>query len=301
MGPRPIDLHLKAMRKLGVSVCDSHGFLECQTPFLHGDAVYLDFPSVGATENIMLAAVKADGFTTIYNAAREPEVFDLQCFLNKMGARVSGAGSSIISIEGVPKLQGAEYRIMPDRIVAATYLSVACMTNGNVRLYNLPNANAFESVLSVLQEMDCHAVRNDTSLAIQVCGRLKPIDILRTMPFPGFPTDAQAPIFSLLTVADGTSTILENIFENRFRHADELSRMGADVVVNGRMAVVRGVKRLFGAQVTCPDLRGAAALLIAALGAEGDSVLDDIYHLDRGYENIDGNLAALGAKIKRVD
>ena len=211
LGPRPIDLHLKAMRKLGVTVCDAHGCLECQTPFLHGDAVYLDFPSVGATENIMLAAVKADGFTTIYNAAREPEVFDLQCFLNKMGARVSGAGSSIISIEGVPKLQGAEYRIMPDRIVAATYLSVACMTNGNVRLYNLPNANAFESVLSVLQEMDCHAVRNDTSLAIQVCGRLKPIDILRTMPFPGFPTDAQAPIFSLLTVADGTSTILENI------------------------------------------------------------------------------------------
>lgn len=301
MGPRPIDLHLKSMRKMGVNVCDSHGCLECRAPFLHGDAVYLDFPSVGATENAMLAAVKANGFTTIYNAAREPEVFDLQCFLNKMGARVSGAGSSIISIEGVPQLHGAEYQIMPDRIVAATYLSIACMTNGKVRLYNLPNMSVMESVLSVLEEMDCHIKKENGFLLIQPHGRLKPIDILRTMPFPGFPTDAQAPVFSLLAVADGTSTVLENIFENRFRHADELSRMGADIVINGRMAVVRGVERLSGTQVTCPDLRGAAALLIAALGAEGESVLDGVSHLDRGYENIDGNLAALGAKIKRVE
>lgn len=301
MGPRPIDLHLKAMRKLGVLIRDTHGCLECVADTLCGDSVYLDFPSVGATENIMLASVKANGFTTIYNAAREPEILDLQCFLNKMGAKVSGAGSSVIYIEGVSELNGAEHTIMSDRIVAATYLSIACMTGGKIRVCNLPDVTCIESVLSVLEEMGCETFWEGECLSVKAPKRFHPIDVLRTMPYPGFPTDAQAPIFTLLTVADGTSTVVENIFENRFKHAEELSRMGADVVINGRMAVIRGVKGLSGAQLTCPDLRGAAALLIAALSAEGNSVLDGISHLDRGYEKIDEALTTVGAKIKRLD
>lgn len=301
MGPRPIDLHLKAMRKLGVSIQDVHGFLECEAENLHGDSVYLDFPSVGATENIMLAAVKAQGFTTIYNAAREPEIQDLQCFLNKMGAKVSGAGSSVIHIEGVSRLHGTEHTIMPDRIVAATYLCVACMTRGAIRICNLPETSCIESVLSVLEDLGCKVVGEGECLYLKFPYRFRALDMLRTMPYPGFPTDAQAPIFTLLTVAGGTSTVIENIFENRFKHAEELCRMGADIVVNGRMAVIRGVGGLSGAQLTCPDLRGAAALLIAALGAEGDSTLDQITHLDRGYERIDHALSAIGAKIKRVE
>lgn len=301
MGPRPIDLHLKSMRRLGVEIHDTHGFLDCRTELLRGDSVYLDFPSVGATENVMLAAVKANGFTTIYNAAREPEIVELQCFLNKMGAKIAGAGSNIISIEGVSKLYGTEHHIMSDRIVAATYLCIACMSDSRVRICNLPDVGCMDAVLAVLEEMGCEVFWENDSLFLKKPSRFRPIDVLRTMPFPGFPTDAQAPIFTLLTVADGTSTVLENIFENRFRHAEELGRMGADVVINGRMAVIRGVKGLSGAQVTCPDLRGAAALLIAALSAEGDSVLDGVSHLDRGYENIDGCLKAIGAKIERVD
>lgn len=300
MGPRPIDLHLKALRKLGVQIRDFHGCLNCSADILKGDTVYLDFPSVGATENIMLSAVKANGFTTIYNAAREPEIQDLQNFLNRMGARVSGAGSSVIRIEGVSHLYGAEYTIMPDRIVAATYLCVVCMTQSPVRVCNLPEIACMESVLSVLEDLGCRAVWENRNLSLKIPKRFCPIDLLRTMPYPGFPTDAQAPIFSLLTVADGTSTVIENIFENRFKHADELRRMGAEIVINGRMAVIRGVGELSGASLTCPDLRGAAALLIAALGAEGESSLENITHLDRGYECIDRDLAALGAKIRRV-
>ncbi len=301
MGPRPIDLHLKALRKLGVSIDDSYGSLECKAKVLRGNIVCLDFPSVGATENAMLAAVKAQGFTEIYNAAREPEIYDLQCFLNKMGAKVSGAGSSVIRVEGVPELQGTEYSVMSDRIVAATYLCIAAMTDGDIRVTNLPDFPCMESVFSVLADIGCRAEQAGDSSTLYCPKRLRPLDILRTMPYPGFPTDAQAPVFTLLTVADGTSTVLENIFENRFKHAEELRRMGADIVINGRMAVIRGVSSLHGAQVTCPDLRGAAALFIAALGAEGESVLDDIYHLDRGYERIDCALNAIGAKSKRID
>ena len=301
MGPRPIDLHLKALRKLGVSIEDSRGFLECKANHLQGNVICLDFPSVGATENAVLASVKAKGFTEIYNAAREPEIYNLQCFLNKMGARISGAGSSVIRVEGVSELSGTTFSVMPDRIVAATYLCIAAMTEGSVRVTNLPDFPYMESVFSVLTDIGCRTERNGTVSCLFRPQRMRPLDILRTMPYPGFPTDAQAPVFTLLTVADGTSTVIENIFENRFKHAEELCRMGADIVINGRLAVIRGVDSLHGTQVACPDLRGAAALLIASLGAEGDSVLEDIYHLDRGYERIDEVLNAVGLKSKRLD
>lgn len=299
IGLRPIDLHLKALRKMGAEITEEHGYLRCEGENIKGCDIHLDFPSVGATENIMLAAVKADGITVITNAAREPEIADLANFLNSMGAKVSGAGSSVVSIEGVKKLSGSEYTIMPDRIAAQTYLIAAMITGGEIRL-TCSDASHMQAGLSVLREMGGRIRQDGNSVTLKSSGKIKNIHILKTMPYPGFPTDIQSPFMALSCVADGTSVFVENIFENRFRHVDELVRMGADIKVEGRSAVVRGVKKLSGANVEAHELRGGAALVLAALAAEGRSVVRGTDFIDRGYENIEGYLSACGASIRRV-
>lgn len=299
IGLRPIDLHLKALRKMGAEITEEHGYLRCEGENIKGCDIHLDFPSVGATENIMLAAVKADGITVITNAAREPEIADLANFLNSMGAKVSGAGSSVVSIKGVKKLSGSEYTIMPDRIAAQTYLIAAMITGGAIRL-TCSDASHMQAGLSVLREMGGRIRQDGNSVTLKSSGKIKNIHILKTMPYPGFPTDIQSPFMALSCVADGTSVFVENIFENRFRHVDELVRMGADIKVEGRSAVVRGVKKLSGANVEAHELRGGAALVLAALAAEGRSVVRGTDFIDRGYENIEGYLSACGASIRRV-
>lgn len=299
IGMRPIDLHLKALKKMGVDVSEEHGYLKCECASLKGCDIHLDFPSVGATENIMLAAVKAQGTTVITNAAREPEIYDLACFLNMAGARIRGAGSSVIVIDGVERLHCVEYRIMPDRIVAQTYLIAAMMTGGEMQLKDAEAAH-MRAALSALSEMGADIRIGKREVDIRSTGKINSIHILRTMPYPGFPTDIQSPFMALAAIADGTSVFVENIFENRFRHVGELSRMGADIKVEGRSAVVRGVKQLCGANVEACELRGGAALVLAALAAEGRSTVSGTEYIDRGYEDIEGRLALCGARIRRV-
>ena len=298
IGLRPIDLHLKALRELGVEIEESHGYINCTAKELEGTDIHLDFPSVGATENIMLAAVCAKGTTVIYNAAREPEIVDLAKFLNKCGAKVSGAGTSCIHIEGVDKLHGTEYTIMPDRIVAATYLAAAAVTGGDVFLTDVQPGD-MGAMLHVLSDMGADLTIGVKTIYLKSTGSLKRIHMLRTMPYPGFPTDIQSPFMALSTLAEGTSVFVENIFENRFQHVDELVRMGADIRVEGRSAIVRGVKKLYGANVVARELRGGAALVIASLAADGISEIKGIEYIDRGYENIEKYLRDLGAKISR--
>jgi UDP-N-acetylglucosamine 1-carboxyvinyltransferase len=253
---------------------------------------------VGATENIMLASVCAEGTTTILNAAREPEIVDLARFLNAIGAKVSGAGSSFITVKGVKSLRGAEYSVMPDRIVAATYLAAAAATEGEVFLTNA-DAASMGAMLHVLREMGARIIVNKDTIHLKSTSRLKNVHMLRTMPYPGFPTDIQSPFMALAATAEGTGIFVENIFENRFRHVDELVRMGADIKVSGRSAVVKGVERLNGANVVAQELRGGAALIIAALNAQGVSEISGVKYIDRGYENIEKMLAGCNAKIKR--
>ena len=300
LGPRPIDLHLKAFRQMGVNIAESHGFINCSAENLQGASIHLDFPSVGATENIMLLANRASGVTTISNAAKEPEITDLAEFLNSMGAKITGAGTDIITIEGVKEMHGTSYSVMPDRIVAATYLAAAAITKGEVTLKSVVPEHV-GAVLSVLR--DCGSEISTASNRITLCqpGTIKPADLIRTMPYPGFPTDAQAQMMALLTVANGTSIITETIFENRFKHAGELCRMGADIKLDGRVAVVKGVKHLQGATVNAMDLRGGAALVVAGLAAEGTTEIGCLSHIDRGYERLEENLRNLGAAIKRVE
>ncbi len=299
IGLRPIDLHIKALRQMGVRISEEHGYLNCECSHLVGADIHLDFPSVGATENIMLAAVKADGETVITNAAREPEIIDLANFLNKMGAQIRGAGSSIISIKGTERLHGAEYTVMPDRIVAQTYLIGAMMTDGELLLKGAEPSH-MQAGLSVLTEMGGRIRRTQDGLHIKNNGKIRSINIIKTMPYPGFPTDAQSPFMALAAIAGGTSVFVENIFENRYRHVDELVRMGADIKVEGRSAVVRGVKKLYGANVETYELRGGAALILAAMAAEGRTQIAGIEFIDRGYEDIEGNLSRCGIKIHRV-
>ncbi len=299
IGLRPIDLHIASLKKMGVSICEEHGYIKCSCARLRGCPIHLDFPSVGATENIMLAAVKADGVTTITNAAREPEICDLALFLNAMGARVKGAGSSVITIEGVESLHGAEHTIMPDRIVAQTYLISAMITGGRIRVCGA-EAVHMRAGLSALSEMGAVITEDSGGIELKSRGSVKSVHIIRTMPYPGFPTDIQSPFMALAAVADGTSVFVENIFENRYRHVDELVRMGADIKVEGRSAVVRGVKGLLGANVEAYELRGGAALVVAALAAEGRSTVSGTEYIDRGYEDIEGCLARCGASIRRV-
>lgn len=300
LGPRPIDLHLAALRKLGAEIREDHGCLKCSAPGgLRGCPISLSFPSVGATENVMLAAVCARGTTILSNAAREPEICDLAEFLNACGGRVSGAGGSVIVIEGVPFLSGCEHRVIPDRIVAATYLAAAAATGSDLLLHRVRPAH-LSLVLPVFEEAGCILKAQGDQLQIRSPRRLRPVHIVRTMPYPGFPTDAQAPVMAMTCVADGSSMFVENIFESRYKHAGELLRLGASIKVEGRVAVVEGVPCLSGAPVQAPDLRGGAALLIGGLAAEGTTILTGLQHLDRGYESPETALSAVGARIRRV-
>ncbi len=299
IGLRPIDLHLKALRQMGANITEEYGYLKCECEKLQAADIHLDFPSVGATENIMLAAVKTDGITTITNAAREPEIIDLANFLNSMGAKIKGAGSSGIVIEGIKRLYPSEYTIMPDRIVAQTYLIAAMITGGEIYIKNAVPSH-INSGLAVLSEMGADIRICADGIILRSGKYIKNVHIIKTMPFPGFPTDIQSPFMALATVADGTSVFVENIFENRFRHVDELIRMGADIKVEGRSAVITGVKKLYGANVEAHELRGGAALIMAALAADGKTEISGIEFVDRGYENIEGNLSKCGAKINRI-
>lgn len=300
IGNRPIDLHLKALRQLGVDFEEEHGYINCTADKLVGANIHLDFPSVGATENIMLAACMAEGTTTVTNAAREPEIVDLQNFINKMGARISGAGSSDIVIEGVKSLSKAEHTVIADRIAAATYLTAAAATNGRI-LIKKAQPNNMEAMFTALREMGCTVNVDKDRIYLQSNGRLHSIPMLRTMPYPGFPTDIQSPFMTLASIADGTSVIVETIFENRFKNIEELKRMGADIQVDGRVAIIRGVEHLSGAKVNARDLRGGAALVIAGLCADGISRVSDIEYIDRGYENFENIITQLGGNIKRIE
>lgn len=302
IGPRPIDLHLKGLEALGASIEKEQGgvLYLYSDGRLKGARIYLDFPSVGATENLMMAAVLAEGRTIIENVAREPEVVELQRFLNTLGANVHGAGTDTIVVEGVEfgQLKGADYTVIPDRIEAGTFMAAAAITKGNIKIENV-NLRHMEAVVAKLREMGVKIIEESGGVRVNGTENLKPVDV-KTMPFPGFPTDMQPQIMSLLAVANGTSIISENIFENRFKHVDELRRMGADIKVEGRIAVIKGKRNLSGTFVNASDLRAGAALAIAGLGAEDATIVDSIYHIDRGYENFEQKLRGLGAKIIRV-
>ena len=296
IGQRPIDLHLKGLRALGVQIRETHGMIECDGARLRGADVYLDFPSVGATENVMMAAVLARGRTTIHNAAREPEIRDLQNFINALGGKVRGGGTDCVTVEGVRSLGGARYRPLPDRIVAGTLLAAAAVTRGEVFLRRVCPGD-LGAVLDKLRQAGCAVEAEEETIFLRA-RTLKPFEV-STQPFPGFPTDLQAQFMALACAAEGASVIVENVFENRFAHAAQLRRMGADIFLSGRLAVVRG-GRLYGAEVQAGDLRGGAALVIAALAAEGESRVENVELIDRGYEHLEDMLAALGANIRRI-
>jgi UDP-N-acetylglucosamine 1-carboxyvinyltransferase len=300
IGIRPIDLHIKGLSMLNVKIEESGGTLYCEGKDLKGAVIHLDCPSVGATENIIMASVLAKGETIIQNAAKEPEIVDLQNFINKMGGRISGAGSSIIHITGVDKLQGVEYQPIPDRIAAGTYLIGAAMTGGSIELSNCCTEHIY-SLITKLKESTCKIDYINDKIYLKAAKRLQSIHTIETMPYPGFPTDLQAQMLSLTTIAKGTSIIIENIFETRYKHVAELNKMGAKITVRDRMAIVRGVKSLYGTQVCAHDLRGGAALLLAAVSAEGVTEISDVFHIDRGYENMTDIMISLGADIKRVN
>ncbi len=300
LGPRPIDLHLQALRQMGVHVVEDGCTLRCDAPNgLHGARIALSFPSVGATENVLLAAVLAKGQTVLSNAAKEPEIDDLCTFLNACGARIRGIGESVLYIEGVERLIGCRYSVMPDRIEAATYLAAAAVTGGDLTVKGVIPSH-LTAVLSVFEEAGCTLHTRPNSIRLKAPPRLSRVRLVRTMPYPGFPTDAQAPIMAMTAFASGTSVFIENIFDSRYKHVSELVRMGAQIKTEGRMAVVEGVPCLYGANVCCTDLRGGAALLVAALGAQGTTEIGRLCHLDRGYAAPEKVLTALGADIKRV-
>jgi len=287
---------------MGARINDAQrGFIHCEAEKLKGCDIQLDYPSVGATENIMLASVFADGETIIRNAAKEPEILDLQNYLQSTGVRVTGAGTSIIRISGSgQKLGNAEHTIITDRIVAGTYMAAAGITGGNILLKNVIPEN-LSSVISILRESGCRIGIKGSTVHVVGPVRLRAIDIVRTLPYPGFPTDMQAQLVAMLTTARGTSIVVETVFENRYKHVDELLRMGANIKLEGRIAVIKGVKKLVGANVCARDLRGGAALVLAGLAAEGETIVSDIRHIDRGYERIEEKLRLIGAAIKRID
>ncbi len=300
IGSRPVDLHLKGFEAMGAEIENGHGFIEAKCPAgrLKGANIYLDFPSVGATENLLIAAVLADGETVIENAASEPEIVDLATFLSKMGAKITGAGTDTIIINGVDKVYGVEHTIMPDRIEAGTLMTAAAVTGGDITLYNVVPEH-IKPVTAKLRESGVEIIENESEVRVKSNGRPTAVDI-KTHPFPGFPTDMQAPLSAYLCTAEGTSMIVETIFENRFMHVNELKRMGAQIRVDGRTAIIEGLEQMQGAQVRATDLRAGAALIIAGLGATGTTEVLDIHHIDRGYEFIENKLQRLGAKIKRV-
>ncbi len=300
LGPRPIDLHLSALEKLGVSIEEDHGRLCCRAPGrLRGASITLALPSVGATENILLAASTAVGTTVIRNAAREPEIVDLCAYLNACGARIQGAGESTLTVEGVERLHGCRHRVIPDRIVAATYMAAAAVTGGSLVLRRIEPEH-MAPVFPLFEEAGCRLTLWEDELLISAPPRLRRMRTVRTMVYPGFPTDAGAPLLAMACVADGTSVFIENIFENRYKYTGELARMGARIKVEGRVAVVEGVPALSGARVSCTDLRGGAALVIAALAAQGETEIGELAHLDRGYEALTDCLRETGAQIRRI-
>lgn len=298
IGLRPIDLHLKSFRELGAEVVESHGYIYCKSNSLKGTHIQLDYPSVGATENIMLAASLAEGTTIIRNAAKEPEIQDLQSFLDQMGCKIKGAGGNTIIIEGVQDLNNVEFTIMPDRIVAGTFATAAAITGGKIVLNN-SQIEHISSVVSKLVEAGCNVYSMEDKVVISSPKKLKAVETIRTLPYPGFPTDMQAQMMAIMTIAKGTSIFTETIFENRYKHASQLIRMGANISIDGRIAVVKGVNKLFGTNVSAMDLRGGAALILAGLAAEGETVVDNIYHVDRGYENFEKVLQSIGASIRK--
>lgn len=300
IGARPIDIHLKGFEALGVKIEQGHGYIEASAPEgLKGTSIYFDFPSVGATENIMMAASLAEGTTILENAAEEPEIVDLANYLNKMGAKIRGAGTDTIRIEGVEKLHGADYTIIPDRIEAGTYMIAAAMTGGDVVVENvLPEHQ--KPLIAKLREAG--AVVEEDIDKVRVIGKnpLKAVSI-KTLPYPGFPTDMQAQMMAMMVIAEGRSKVTETVFENRFMHVVELNRMGAQISTEGRSAVIDGPCKLTGCDVRATDLRAGAAMILAGLVAEGTTRIGDLHHIDRGYENIVAKLKNLGADIERVD
>ena len=300
IGPRPIDLHLKGLRDMGAEIEESHGYLHCKTKGLKGCDIQLDYPSVGATENLILAATKAEGKTKIRNAAREPEIIDLQNYLNKAGAKVSGAGTSVITIEGVKSLKDLTHSIIPDRIVAGTIMTAAAITGGDIIINNII-VDHLLGISAKLKETGVLIYSNCSSMKITGPKKINPIEMLQTLPYPGFPTDMQAQMMSLLSIASGTSIISETVFENRFKHAEELSRMGANIKSFGKVAVIKGVKELTGAKTIAKDLRGGAALTLAGLVAKGATEVHNIFHIERGYEDFHIMLQNLGADIIKVN
>lgn len=295
IGSRPIDLHLKGFEKLGINIKEEYGEIICNAEKIIGAQIHLDFPSVGATENIILSACLAEGTTILTNAAKEPEIEDMAEFLNKAGAKIKGAGTDRVEITGVKKLAEISYNIMPDRIEAGTYLVAGAITGGNVRITNA-NPMHIEPILNKLEEANCILEIGKDYVQIKAPRRIKSVDI-KTMPYPGFPTDMQSIFGALLSTAKGTSIITENIFENRYKYVQELNRMGARINVEGRTAIIKGTKRIQGANVVASDLRGGAALIIEGLIAKGITQIDNIHYVLRGYENIEDKLKKLGAKI----
>jgi len=297
IGARPIHLHLKGLEAMGAKIKVEHGYVEAEAKRLHGATIHFDTVTVTGTENLMMAATLAEGVTVLENAAREPEITDLANFLNAMGAKVSGAGTSTITIEGVEQLQGGTYSVMPDRIEAGTFLIAACLPGSQVLLQGIPYEYV-EALSLKLQECGAKVEIKKDGIQLNAPKKLKPVDI-STAPYPGFATDLQAQFMALMTVAEGSSVIRENIFENRFMHVGELVRLGAKIEVDGHTAVVHGVERLSGATVMATDLRASASLVIAGLVADGDTVVDRIYHLDRGYDQMEAKLRGIGADIER--
>ena len=299
IGTRPIDLHLKGFKALGANVIIDHGFVEANTEKLVGSKLYLDFPSVGATENIMLAASLAEGTTIIENAAEEPEIVDLANFLNEMGADVKGAGTNTIKIKGVKSLKGAEHNVIPDRIEAATYMVAAAMTKGDITIENVIMEH-LKPVTAKLIEAGCEVIEMENAVRVIGPEVLKSVDI-KTLPHPGFPTDVQAQFMAMDVVANGTGVVIETVFENRFMHVAEFNRMGANIKIEGRSAIVTGVDKLYGSKVKATDLRAGAAMMVAGMIAEGTTIISNIEHILRGYVDIDKKITALGGNIEIIE
>lgn len=300
IGARPIDISLLGLEALGVKIEENHGFIYCDASNMKSSRFYLRFPSVGATENLMMASVLTKGETIIQNCAKEPEIVDLQNFLNSMGARVSGAGTCEIKIRGVKKLHGTQYQPIGDRIVAGTYMIATLMCGGNVELSNI-NPIHLHSLIEKFDGNDCKIITKNDKLIVQSSGRLKSVPLIETNPYPLFPTDMQAQIMALQSISDGTSVIIENLFETRFKQVIGLKKMGADILLKGNIAIVTGKKKLFGAEVEATDLRAGACLILAGLCAEGYTKVSNVFYVDRGYDSIEKDLSKLGAKISRID
>jgi UDP-N-acetylglucosamine 1-carboxyvinyltransferase len=298
IGSRPVNLHLAGLEQMGATVTVEHGYIKAKAPRLKGARICLDFPTVTGTENLMMAACLADGTTVIENVAKEPEIVDLAAFLIKRGARIAGAGTDMITIEGVKELRGADHEVIPDRIEAGTYLAAGAITGGDVCVKDC-RPQHLEAVTAKLREAGAEVTESKESVRLKVSKRLKSVDV-KTYPYPGFATDMQAQMMALMCVAQGTSVITETVFEGRFIHVPELQRMGANIKVDGSHAVVTGTTKLSGAAVMASDLRASAGLVVAGLAAEGDTEIARVYHPDRGYERIEEKLSGLGAAIRRV-